>query len=73
LLAEDANMKISQDILQRLSSGTSGRAGSVSIESMEKFINRTFLAPLGMPNGGKPLNLKWDPTRNPNQQTIEFD
>lgn len=74
LLAEDANMKISQDILQRLSSGTSGRAGSVSIDSMERFINRNFLQPLGLPAGGKPLNLKWDPTRNPNQQpVIEFD
>ncbi|MBL1148434.1 MAG: hypothetical protein HND56_00340 [Pseudomonadota bacterium] len=74
LLAEDANMKISQDILRRLSNGSGGRAGSVSIDSMENFIDRNFLQPLGIPKGGKPLNLQWDPTKNPNQQTvIEFD
>jgi len=74
LLAEDTNMMISQQVLERLSSGSSGRGDSVTIESMEKFINRNFLQPLGMPNGGKPLNLKWDPTKNTNQQSvIEFD
>ncbi|TNE25769.1 MAG: hypothetical protein EP349_10420 [Alphaproteobacteria bacterium] len=74
LLAEDANMKISQDILQRLANGSGGRAGSISIDSMENFIDRNFLQPLGIPKGGRPLNLDWDPTKNPNQQTvIEFD
>ena len=64
ILAGETNTMLSKNILNRVSSGR-----QVSVDSLESFLKRNFVDPLGVPQN-RALNKKWDPFKNKSDQTI---
>ncbi len=67
IIAGDTNALLSNSMLNALiprSLTTGGGGTQLSPGNLERFLQRNFLDPMGVPRGGRDLNLQWDPTRN---------